>query len=366
MAQSKPLYRIVYDDIYGKIKKKYYCDGIIPAEAELMRDYQACRNIVRQALLLLERDGLVIKQRGRRATVNPQAIRPPQAKFKLLFLTHTASDFNNPIYQEIYGALRVEAARHETAIEPFIITRQSGEEHDAIDRVGAADGIFSTYLRGSNLSPELRQTIASKPYKLAVDHCLNGLIGSAVCTDSYLGGRMAAEHLLRLGCRKPALPACHPFLYSYSPLLERCLGFRDALEEAGMPLQEEPILFSANPRNFYNVRASIEELLKTQPDTDGIFCLTDQFAAAAAFALEDLGYRVPGDMALIGFDGIKPESFPGGQDIGLTTIRQRVETIGAEAFHVLTRQLVAGKPENVLIRIAPELQPGKTTTNRKG
>ena len=38
------------------------------------------------------------------------------------------------------------------------------------------------------------------------------------------------------------------------------------------------------------------------PDTDAVFCGSDQVARGVADALREMGHRVPDDIALVGFD----------------------------------------------------------------
>lgn len=67
MASGNPLWRTVYFDLRQRIE-----DGALPAgsgidtEQELIERHQVSRNVVRQALLQLQQDGLITRGQGRR------------------------------------------------------------------------------------------------------------------------------------------------------------------------------------------------------------------------------------------------------------------------------------------------------------
>lgn len=73
---------------------------------------------------------------------------------------------------------------------------------------------------------------------------------------------------------------------------------------------------------------------------DAIACANDQTALGVLHALHERGYRVPGDVAVTGFDDI-----PVARHLGpaLTTVRQPIQELGATAFDVLY-SMIGGEP----------------------
>jgi len=52
-----------------------------------------------------------------------------------------------------------------------------------------------------------------------------------------------------------------------------------------------------------------EELLRQNPDVTAIFALNDKMALGAMKKMNELGLRVPQDVAVVGFDDIPQASF---------------------------------------------------------
>ncbi|MFC3834344.1 LacI family DNA-binding transcriptional regulator [Deinococcus rufus] len=83
----------------------------------------------------------------------------------------------------------------------------------------------------------------------------------------------------------------------------------------------------------------------------GLFAQSDESAAGAVAALEDLGLRVPQDVSVVGFDGL-PE-LP--VHVRLTTVAQDIPRIAATAI-TLVQEAIAGLPprgESIPVTLIP-------------
>lgn len=156
----------------------------------------------------------------------------------------------------------------------------------------------------------------------------------AVCVKNRSGARLAVNHLFEIGCKRIG-HLRGPFDASTAD--ERYRGYIDAV-------QTQP-WFSDNYVEVANfdmelAKTAVLRLLQRQPDIDGIFAGNDLMAVGALKALLHAGYRVPEDIALIGFDGIPltetvvPE---------ISTIVQPIYEMGELATRLLL-QLIEQKP----------------------
>ena len=75
---------------------------------------------------------------------------------------------------------------------------------------------------------------------------------------------------------------------------------------------------------------AMQRLLSARPDA--LFAASDQLALGAWRAIREVGLRVPGDVAIVGFDDLLPS---GTTRPRLTTIRQPVQRSGVEAVNLL-------------------------------
>ncbi|MEU0053317.1 LacI family DNA-binding transcriptional regulator [Streptomyces sp. NPDC006184] len=168
---------------------------------------------------------------------------------------------------------------------------------------------------------------------------------SYVDLDHRDGGRLAAEHLLARGCRRPATVA-GPLAVGASQ--ERLAGFRDTLARNGHPYT--PVVEGGF--TFDSGVTAMTRLLAEQPDVDGVFAANDLMAQGACQVLREQGRRVPEDVAVIGFDdsGIASVCHP-----PLTTIRQPVERMAAHMARLLDEHVRGERAEPTSVIFDPEL-----------
>jgi len=150
------------------------------------------------------------------------------------------------------------------------------------------------------------------------------LIGS----NNRRGGALVTQHLLNLGRRSIA------FLGDtrLPEIRQRFEGYRQALAEAGVPL--DPDLVLSAPFDIERAREAAASLPGRYPAYNAVFAASDMIALAAMKTLHESGLRVPDDVAVVGFDDIPAAAhvFP-----GLTTVRQNVP----QAAKVLVERLLA-------------------------
>ncbi len=148
-----------------------------------------------------------------------------------------------------------------------------------------------------------------------------------VDADNVHGGRLAAEHLLGLGHRRVGMLCGSPRSTS---AMERLKGFRDALKERGVVLDERHLL---HPVAASEAEA-IEDYLRSPDRPTGIFCFSDEFAFLACRIATKLGIMVPQQLSIVGFDSLEAceHSHP-----PLTSIRQPVVEMARAATQMLVK-----------------------------
>ncbi|MFF2493839.1 LacI family DNA-binding transcriptional regulator [Agromyces sp. NPDC058064] len=172
---------------------------------------------------------------------------------------------------------------------------------------------------------------------------------SSVAVDDIAGGRLAAEHLLGIGRRRIAFvggPA------SIRQVADRLEGARRAVAEVpGASLE----VIATESLTVLQGRAAGESI-RARPATerpDAVFAANDLLAMGVLQALVMRGdARVPGDIALIGYDDI---DFAAAAVVPLSSIRQPAALIGHTAVDLLLREAddAGFSPEQVVFQ--PEL-----------
>ena len=174
-----------------------------------------------------------------------------------------------------------------------------------------------------------------------------------VAADNFGGGRMAAEKLLELGCTRLAF--LHTGSTNPSETDKRGDGFEAVCRARQAPYEilrrndgeDGPEVF----REFFLSRMAGGTL-----DIDGIFCSTDLLAWRTQNLLAELGIRVPEDVQLIGFDGIRRF---GGEGLYCSTIVQPAQKIAETCVDLLLAKDRSNIPALVCLPVS--YAPGGTT-----
>ncbi|MEL7536683.1 MAG: LacI family DNA-binding transcriptional regulator [Pseudomonadota bacterium] len=170
--------------------------------------------------------------------------------------------------------------------------------------------------------------------------------GLSVGCDNDLGGRLATEHLIKLGRRRIAFIGeasehCPEFA-------RRHAGYVDALRDAGLTVNAA-LQRDADNRETAGADA-IDNLLASGERFDAIVAASDLMAIGAIKALQDAGRSIPDDVAVVGFDDIPAASYV---TPALTTVHQ--DTIRAGAALVDTvLNAIRGEPIGARL-LAPTL-----------
>lgn len=162
----------------------------------------------------------------------------------------------------------------------------------------------------------------------------------AVASDDYTGGRLAAEHLLRLDHREIAVLIGE--LVGQASR-DRLNGVRDVMSAAGAP-PPRLLLIDARFDSLGGYRA-MRRALEGRPDFTAVIAVSDELAVGARVACEDAGVRVPEELSIVGFDDL-PEIAE-----NLTTIRQDFEALSTTAVRLLRDAMGGEPPEQVRVPV---------------
>ena len=165
-----------------------------------------------------------------------------------------------------------------------------------------------------------------------------------VAADNFAGGRMAAHELKRRGCRRVAFMRIGSRLTNEPS--KRKDGFISGCMELGLPY-ECLLLDDGMPFSAFEIflRANMEGDRLT---FDGLFCGTDTVAYQVIGILRKMGLRVPEDVQVIGFDGIR---MFGDLDYICSTIVQPVADIAEACVSMVLSPDFKGLPSLICLPV---------------
>src|SRR6056297_520899 len=121
-----------------------------------------------------------------------------------------------------------------------------------------------------------------------------------VFVDHKKGGYIATNHLIGLGHDSILCLMLDSPQYQFT---ERTEGYRQALDDNNLPVDEEKIvLCDGTFESSYNLISEKPDFMK---QVTAIFAQTDIMALGAIEALQDLGMSVPKDIAVVAYDDIE-------------------------------------------------------------
>ena len=149
------------------------------------------------------------------------------------------------------------------------------------------------------------------------------------------GGRMATEHLLRLGHRRIGIITGPEGVHCSE---ERLDGYRDAHKRHNVPL-------TADLQSYgdFMPDSGLEHgrrMLKLPNRPTAIFAGTDQTASSVYAAARELGLKIPEDLSVVGFDDVILSQW---LQPPLTTVRQPLEQMAQAAIRAATQIAYEGR-----------------------
>jgi len=329
-----PKYVLVAEKLRSDIEKRYGPGDRLPAEPQLCARYNVSMITVRQAVKELAGRGIVSREQGRGTFVLDRRPRNPLKRVAYIYQTTFSSLEQDPVTGEAFAG--VFAACSAQGISTLTlpvgdVTDSSPPDRRLLSPVTyrglGADGLIiyagpfpEEYIRGVAESSSLPVVL------------LNGNSPSipSVSVDHRGGTRQALEHLYALGHRRIG------FLYyhragrlspSFDERYKAYVAFRRKHR-----LEELPSLVAGVDAKRPAGRSEATALLAAGPTA--IMAANDRLAMAVYDAARDLGWSVPRDLSVVGFDDAPcaVNACP-----PLTTVRAPVRELGSEAVALLRR-----------------------------
>lgn len=138
------------------------------------------------------------------------------------------------------------------------------------------------------------------PFVLAYNHLATGASGrSSVSVDNRAAAGDAVAHLIGLGHRRIRMLSGR--FNASDRAIQRYYGYEDAMRAAGLV----PLPAIEAERHTLTAAADYQQMMAdaSQRPT-ALFCSNDLLALSAMRDLRALGWRVPQDISVMGFDGI--------------------------------------------------------------
>ena len=211
------------------------------------------------------------------------------------------------------------------------------------------DGIiFFTYYKCGRENYQFITELAQRIPCIFMDQVTDDLPVSQVITDGFSGVKNAVNYLFKKGHRRIG---CIRGPSKFEVTIERLKGYKEALSDFGIPVQEE-IIYEGDfhMESGFSAGKYFSGLTEKRPTA--IVSVTDVMAIGLLKYFEFAALKVPEQIEVIGFDNIslcKLVTPP------LTTIAQPIKELGIEALKLLINKIHNPKARDKKILLNGEL-----------
>jgi GntR family transcriptional regulator, arabinose operon transcriptional repressor len=346
---AAPLYVQIADIIRQNILDGTWHNGdSIPPEKVLCAEFNIARGTLRQALQLLEHEGLLWREQGRGTFIRLLDQRNPVGSGQGQHLAFVVPYIRDSSVSTILVGFQQVAEEAGFSVVFNHVENDVHQQQEVIQKLVAQDvkGI-ALYPVNSDAGADIdKLTRAHYPIVL-VDRYMKHFSTDYVMTDHFGGVLRGVHYLFDQGHRRIG------FVTWLSPAVSmdhRLLGYRQALRECDIEVDEGLI---CHVEGYPTVdRSPLITYLSDSNNPTAIFAANDQIAIALYRAAASVGLRIPQDLSIIGFDNLDLASH---LNPPLTTVAQPFLEIGRQAAQILVSRLQGESSDYQQITLAPQL-----------
>ena len=365
-----PEYLKVESAIREKIERGKLKPGTkLPSEPELASIYKVSRGTLRKSLKLLVAEGFIYQIPGKGTFVTSpedkkiEIIRKKQNYLRkinkgigILIPCITESLFPG-IVRGAEDVLREKG--YHIMLGNYDVSWEKEKEYMEMFVERGVSGLIISPSFNSYLNPYYDILKKKNIPFVLTDVSINGIESDLVCSDNLKGAYEGTKYLISYNCKRILFLAGKR---DVSSTKERFLGFKEAMEEGGLPLIEDLIKFGDFSEEF-GYKSTKEILLREK--IDGIFSANEPITVGVFKAIKEVGYS---DIKIASFD--EPDILFD-LNLNIILIKQKRYEIGKYAAKLLLEKL-EGKKKNEnkefkKILIPPEIiEIKKIVENKKG
>lgn len=338
----------------------------MPSERQLAQELGVSRFAVQAALRDLETQGWIERSPNCRPTISDLVgLDEPNARPK----ANTIAIWMIPDLQDLGGLMLLQGIRSAlgqrgfhtliggtpTGTDAEVARAEAEFLRGAVENPVVA-GVILWDTLGEELSPLLARAKSQRVPVLFVDRMPSGVREDFVACNHRQGAIQAVRHLVELGHRRIAFVTNGECA---SSIQDRFDGFRSAILDAGLLWRPEYVVTAETLTDPDNARRALTQLRALAEPPTALFAINDSLALRLDAAARQLGWHVPQELSIVGFDGLLRWMPSGGE---LTTVLQPFEEIGRTAATCLLER-IRSEPSTCSrhILLEPRLVPNRST-----
>lgn len=347
--------------------KKLHDSGIdkLPTEAELGSRYRVSRQTVRQALLILEEEGIIEKRRGSGSYITGRFLSASTNIIAILLTTD--SDY---IYPALVQDLQSTLMQNSYSSQVFVTENRTDKEREyllsLLNKKNRPLGLIVEGCKSAFPNPNLdlyRRLMQEGVPVLFLHNQYQDLPGSiSIRSNDYQGAAELVKYLYEEGHRYIAAAFPADDLQGH----DRYRGFIETMRSFDLPIDDDyvgwfyrsDLIDIEKKRDTIFLRKLIDQVklvLRSSIPFTAVICFNDEIAYFLVRELKKIGVSVPTDCAIVSFDNsylattsIPPITSMGhpGHLLGKTAAEKMIELIRGKTVQSTTIDWKLNKRES--------------------
>lgn len=275
----------------------------LPSENSLAMQYGVSRQTVRQALSILEAEGLIEKRKGSGSWATGLSADPAQNRIAVML-----SSSSEYIYPALLSSIQSILTRKGYQVQVYVTDNRISEERKILKELTdnpvrglIAEGCSSA-LPNPNL--DLYEILESRHVSILFLHSCCKALENSICLkdDNYTGGYILGRHLIMEHHTKIA----GIFRIDDAAGHERASGWFSSMRDSGLPIPDEHTAWYTG-RELDTLRKKQDSgflrtfIRKELKSCSAVICQDDEIAYWLIRELKQAGIKVPMDISVVSF-----------------------------------------------------------------
>ncbi len=324
-SQSVSKYNKLVDWVKRQIDSGNFAPGEkLYSENELTRMFGISRQTVRQAIGILENEGLVERRRGSGTYINTPPV-PAHVPTKTIGVITTYLD--DYIFPSIIRGIEGVLSHNGYTMRLSITNNRVENETTALKNMlqDNVDGLIVEPTKSAlpNLNRGLYEMLAARNIPcLMINGKYPGLDAACVAPDDFAGGQEAVRYLITRGHKRIGGIFKSDDIQGHL----RYAGFAHALKEYGVGLDDSQVIWYGTEDIGRLFDGESDAYIRSRiSGCTALLCYNDQIAVKLVEILRRAEVGMPDQVSLIGFDNSNLAAM---SDIGITSLAHPKEQLG--------------------------------------
>jgi LacI family transcriptional regulator len=240
-------------------------------------------------------------------------------------------DINNPFFPLVVSGIE-QKAREKGYYTFLCSTNESPLVEEEIVKMFVERGVDGVILTTANESGNHIKLLQEQGIPIvAVDRAIKQFEVDTVLVDNVKGAYQAVQHLILQGHERIAI-ICGP--QNTTPGYERFVGYKKALEEYGIPIDEQ-LIVQGDFMEGSGYQAT-QTLSESDDRPTAIFSSNNLMTIGCMKAIHDLDWKLGEEVSFIGFDDVDIATFIKPR---LSVVSRPMNTLGEIAFQLLYERI---------------------------